>query len=470
MTADDRSRAGGLFADLYELRMAASYLQHGMTDTATFSLFARKLPARRGFLVAAGLAEALDFLEGFGFDDAGLAWLGREADLDGRTLSALRAMHFTGDVYAVPEGRVVFADEPLLEVTAPLPEAQLVETGLLNALTYATAIAAKAARCRLAAEGAELIDFSARRTHGRQAARVAARVSAIVGFAGTSDTEAARELGLRAVGTMAHSYIQAFGSDHDAFRAFATDFPSASVFLVDTYQTLDGVRAAVDVIGELGLTGRIGIRLDSGDLAGLAFGARRILDAAGLRHVRIMASGGLDEDAIAELVAARAPLDAYGIGTRMGTSADAPSLDTAYKLVEYAGRPVMKLSPGKATLPGAKQVWRGPDGDVLGLREEPGPQGDRTLLVPVMAAGVRTGAGRDAVDLAAARHRFATDLAWLPSEAQRLDMPRPVVAVVSDRLAGLRRQTAARAGTAVPLTPHENGPHPAGGGPRPAGA
>ncbi|GAA2002579.1 nicotinate phosphoribosyltransferase [Catenulispora subtropica] len=450
MTADDPGRDTGLFADLYELRMAASYLRHGMTETATFSLFARDLPARRGFLVAAGLAGALDFLERFRFGDADLAWLGREADLDGRTLTALGAMRFTGDVHAVPEGRVVFADEPLLEVTAPLPEAQLVETGLLNAMTHATAIASKAARCRLAADGADLIDFSARRTHGREAARVAARASAIVGFDGTSDTEAARELGVPAVGTMAHSYVQAFGADRDAFRAFATDFPSVSVFLVDTYRTLDGVRAAVDVISELGLTGRLGIRLDSGDLAGLAFGARRILDAAGLDNVRIMASGGLDEDAIAELVTARAPIDSYGIGTRMGTSADAPSLDTAYKLVEYAGRPVMKLSVGKATLPGAKQVWRGPDGDTLGLREEPGPQGHESLLVPVMANGVRTGTGLDAVDLGAARHRFDTDLAWLPAQARLLALPRPVVPVVSERLAGLRRQTAARSGTAAP--------------------
>lgn len=445
MSVDCSGKPTGLFTDLYELRMASSYLRRGMTDTAVFSLFVRDLPPRRGFLVAAGLSEALAYLADFGFGDEDLAWLRREVGLDGQTLAALRAMRFTGDVFAVPEGRLVFADEPLLEVTAPLPEAQLVETGLVNTLTYATAIASKAARCRLAAAGAELIDFSARRTHGRQAARVASRASAITGFAGTSDTEAARGMGLRAVGTMAHSYIEAIGSDHAAFRAYATDFPTAPVFLVDTFNTLDGVRAAVDVIKELGLAGPLGIRLDSGDLAGLAYGARLILDQAGLTDVRIMASGGLDEDAIAELVAATAPIDSYGIGTRMGTSADAPSLDSAYKLVAYAGRPVMKLSPGKATLPGGKQVWRGRQGDVLGLREEPRPTGHEPLLVPVMVGGVRTGIGGDAVNVASAGQRFEADLEWVPEAARGLGAPVPVVPVVSRRLADLRKRVAAQA-------------------------
>ena len=442
MSIEDGSKPTGLFTDLYELRMASSYLRRGMTGTAVFSLIVRDLPPRRGFLVAAGLSEALKFLADFGFDDADVAWLRREVGLDAQTSAALRAMRFSGDVFAVPEGRLVFGGEPLLEVTAPLPEAQLVETGLLNTLTYATAIASKAARCRLAAGDAELVDFAARRAHGREAAGVAARVSAITGFAGTSDTEAAREAGLRAVGTMAHSYVEAFGADRPAFRAYATDFPAASVFLVDTYNTLDGVRAAVEVIKELGLTGPLGVRLDSGELAGLAYGARRILDEAGLTGVRIMASGGLDEDAIAELVADAAPIDSYGVGTRMGTSADAPSLDTAYKLVSYAGRPVMKLSPAKATLPGAKQVWRGAGGDVLGLREEPCPAGYEPLLVPVMVDGARTDTGCDAVRLASSRHRFEADMAWAPEAARRLDAPAPVVPVVSENLADLRRRVA----------------------------
>jgi nicotinate phosphoribosyltransferase len=436
-----------LFADLYELRMAASYLRRGMTGSATFSLAVRALPPRRGFLVAAGLAEALDFLDGFGFDEAAISWLGREVGFDSAMLSTLAELRFTGDVHAVPEGRVVFADEPLLEVTAPLPEAQLVETALLNAVTHATVVASKAARCRLAAPGAELIDFAARRTHGRQAARTAARVSAMVGFSATSDVEAARRFGLRAAGTMAHSYVEAFGSDRDAFQAFAADFPRAATFLVDTYRSLDGVQAAIDVIREFGLGDRAAIRLDSGDLAGLSWAARRMLDTAGLREVRIMASGGLDEDEIADLVAKQAPIDAYGIGTRMGVSADAPALDSAYKLVEYAGRPVMKLSPGKIGLPGAKQVFRGRTAgrcgaDVLALRDEDAPADCEPLLEPVVRQGRRTDIGRDAVDLEASRSRFDSDLARLPAAARRLRDPEAPRPAHSPRLERLSRETA----------------------------
>jgi nicotinate phosphoribosyltransferase len=439
--------AAGLFTDLYELRMAASYLRRDMTGSATFSLFVRELPPRRGFLVAAGLAEALEFLEGFCFDEAALSWLDLEARFDSAMLSMLAGVRFTGDVHAVPEGRVVFADEPLVEVTAPLPEAQLVETALLNAVTHATAVASKAARCRLAAPRAELIDFAARRTHGRQAARTAARVSAIAGFSATSDVEAARRYGLRAAGTMAHSYVEAFGDDYDAFRAFAADFPEAATFLVDTYQTLDGVRAAIDVIQELGLGDRAAIRLDSGDLAGLSWAARRMLDAAGLPKVRIMASGGLDEDSIADLAAKQAPIDSYGIGTRMGVSADAPSLDSAYKLVEYAGHPVMELSPGKISLPGAKQIFRRRgagrwSADVLALRGEDVPEDREPLLEPVMRHGQRTQAGRDAVDLRAARSRFDTDLARLPDPARRLRDPEAPRPVRSPPLEQLSRRTA----------------------------
>lgn len=436
----------GLFTDLYELRMAASYARRGMDDIATFSLFVRDLPQRRGFLVASGLPEALAYLGGFAFDDAAISWLERAARFPRGLLPALRDLRFTGDVFAVPEGRVVLAEEPLLEVTAPLPQAQAVETGLLNAVTYATAVASKAARCRLAAEGAELIDFAARRAPGREAARTTARVSAITGFAGTSDVEAARRFGLRAVGTMAHSYIEAFGADPDAFRAFASDFPDAAVFLVDTYDTAEGVRYAAEIIAESGLEDRAGIRLDSGDLAALAHAARQALNEAGLPRTRIMASGGLDEDAIADLVGQRAPIDSYAVGTRMGVSADAPSLDSAYKLVEYASRAKMKLSPGKCTLPGAKQVFRDSVGyfrdDVLALREETAPAGYEPLLVPVMRGGELTAGAEAALDPGAARERFASDLPRLPAGARRLrapDAPRPVHSAALDRL---RRRTA----------------------------
>jgi nicotinate phosphoribosyltransferase len=431
----------GLHTDLYEVRMAASYLRRGMAGRATFSLFARRLPRRRGFLVAAGLSDALDFLERFGFDDGELAYLREVVGLDERAVAALRWTRFTGEVWAVPEGVVVFADEPLLEVTAPIAQAQLIETVLLNLVTFQTTVASKAARCRLAASGAELIDFAFRRTHGVDAAMGVARAAAIAGFAATSNVEAARRYGLRPAGTMAHSYVEAFGDERAAFRAFATDFPDRPVFLVDTYDTAAGVHNAVAVTAELHPTGPVGIRLDSGDLGTLAKQGRAILDAAGLTDARIVASGGLDEDSIAALVTQGAPIDAYGVGTRMGVSRDAPSLDSAYKLVAYAGRPVLKLSPGKATLPGAKQVYRGPtaaDGDVIALRDGPAPRGWRPLLVPVMRGGRRLQPADAAGDVRAARRRFDTDLAWLPAGARRLDDPEPVVAAFSPRLAALR--------------------------------
>ncbi|HKS48527.1 MAG TPA: nicotinate phosphoribosyltransferase [Amycolatopsis sp.] len=416
----------GLHTDLYEIRMATSYLRRGMTEPATFSLFARALPDDRGFLVCAGLADCLDFLARFHFDDEELDYLGEELGLPDSDLDALAHLCFEGDVWAVPEGRVVFANEPLLEVTAPLPQAQLVETALLNFLTFSTAVATKAARCRIAADGAALVDFSARRTHGVNAAFAAARLSAMVGFAGTSHVASACRFGLWPVGTMAHSYIEAFSSEREAFRAFAEDFPEATVFLVDTYDTLAGVHTAIDVAKTLNLPGgRVAVRLDSGDLDALARAARKILDDEGLPGARIMASGGLDEHAIARLTAAGAPIDSYGVGTKMGVSADAPSLDTAYKLVEYAGRPVMKRSTGKATFPGPKQIYRGESGepDVLALRTEPPPEGYRPLLTPVMRTGERVGSGHELFD---ARSRFEHDLAWLPEAALRLRAAEPV--------------------------------------------
>ncbi|MDA3625151.1 nicotinate phosphoribosyltransferase [Saccharopolyspora oryzae] len=413
----------GSCADLYEIRMAASYLRRGMLGPATFSLFARKLPPQRGFLVAAGLADCLDFLQDLHFDDAELAYLGDVTRLPEADLAALGRLRFTGDVRAVPEGRVVFADEPLLEVTAPLPEAQLVETALLNFTTFQTAVAAKAARCHLAAPEADLIDFAARRTHGLEAARAVARASAIAGFAGTSYVAAAREFGILAAGTMAHSYVEAFPDERTAFRAFAADFPDTAVFLVDTYDTPHGVRTAIEVARELPAGSDIGIRLDSGDLGALAVEARRMFDEAGMTHARIMASGGLDEHELADLAAA--PIDVFGVGTRMGVSADAPSLDSAFKLVEYEGSPVMKLSAGKRTAPAAKQVYRGETGqpDLLALRAEDPPAGREPLLVPVMRGGERMG---ETEPVSAARGRFERDLRWLPEAARSLTDPAPV--------------------------------------------
>ncbi len=410
---------GALLTDLYELNMAASYLRRGMRGPATFSLFIRELPAGWGFFVACGLEGCLDFLEELSFEEEDLSYLRETQGYDEDVLNAFRKLRFTGEVRAVPEGRLVFPGEPLLEVTAPLPEAQMVETALLNQITYQTAIASKAARCRLAAPDRELVDFSFRRVHGVEASVRVARASAIVGFSATSNVHAARALGLDASGTMAHSYVEAFRSEAEAFRAFAEDFPGRVVLLVDTYDTLRGVEKAIAIAREMAGRGDrlAGIRLDSGDLGALAARARSLLDGAGLPDVRIFASGALDERRIAELAAA--PIDAFGVGSRVGVPQDAPTLDSAYKLVEYDGHPVAKLSTGKATLPGRKQVWRRPGfgGDTIGLADEPGPDGAEPLLHPVMRGGERLDRG----GLAEARERFAADLEALPAALRSLD-------------------------------------------------
>jgi nicotinate phosphoribosyltransferase len=430
--------SSALLTDLYEVRMAASFRRRRMDGLATFSLFFRAMPRQRGFLVACGLEACLEFLADLAIDDGdleALAGLGvAVADLD-----ALRGLRFSGDVWAIPEGTIVFADEPVLEVTAPIAEAQLVETYLLNQITFATAVASKAARCVLAAGDAGIVDFAFRRTHGRDAAMAVARATAIVGFAATSNVEAARRFGLTATGTMAHSYVEAFPTEQEAFRAFAEDNPANAVLLVDTYDTITGVRHAIEVLRDLGLGDRAGIRIDSGDLAALSAEARRMLDAAGLRGTRVFASGSLDELAIDALRAAGAPIDAYGVGTKVGVSADAPSLESVYKLVEYGGRPVMKLSPEKATAPGAKQVFRGPAGDVVGLRDDDPPPGAAALLVPVMRAGSRL---LEAPSLDDARHRFRAGLAALPADARRLRAPTQHLVRWTPRATALRQEVA----------------------------
>ena len=412
----------GLLTDLYELNMAASYLRRGMDGEATFSLFVRQLPKTRGFLVAAGLEACLTFLESFGFTEEELDYLGRELGFEDELLDALGAVRFRGEVWAVPEGRIVYANEPLLELTAPIAVAQLVEPYLLNQITFQTTIASKAARCVLAADGRDVVDFSLRRTQGLEAALAVARCSSIVGFVATSNVEAARRYGLTAAGTMAHSYVESFEREADAFRTFAQDFPTRTTFLVDTYDTLNGVRVAIDVIREIGLREHLGVRLDSGDLLALSRQTRTLLDEAELPEVRIFASGGLDELELDRLVRDGAPIDAFGVGTRVGVSADAPTLDSAYKLVEYDGQPMMKLSENKATEPGRKQVFRGPEGDVVGLRDEPLPGDHEPLLVPVMSGGERTGPHRT---LETARSLFRADLEHVPEAARRLVEPEP---------------------------------------------
>ena len=413
-----------LLTDLYELNMVASYMRRGMNGQATFSLFVRRLPVTRGFLVTAGVESCLDFLEGLRFEERDLDYLRDQRQFNSSDLEAFRRLRFTGDVWAIPEGRIAFAGEPLVEVTAPLPEAQLIETYLLNQVTFETTIASKAARCVIAAAGRDLVDFSFRRTQGIEAGLDVARLSAMVGFGATSNVEAARLHGLVVAGTMAHSYVEAFSSQAGAFRAFAEDFPGRATFLVDTYDTIAGVKDAIAVIKQLSLAGPLGIRLDSGNLDDLARRGRKLLDSAGLSHVRILASGGLDELEIDALVRAGAPIDAFGVGTKMGVSADYPYLDTAYKLVRYADRPVMKLSRGKVTAPGRKQVFRRrrPFGDLVGLFEEAAPARHESLMEPLMIGGRRTEAQ---AAVAESRRRFEDDYSILPAAARDLRSPRP---------------------------------------------
>ena len=421
--------------DLYEVTMALSYLRENMRAPATFSLFVRDLPAGRGFLVAAGLDPALDYLSRFrvGRTDAQefAEVLGRPVE----DLEPLRGLTFDGQVRAVPEGRLVFAGEPLLEVTAPLPQAQLVETYLISLLCHQTTVAAKAARCVIAADGRPLVDFSLRRNHGPDAGMQAARLCALVGFAGTSNVAAASRYGIPASGTMAHSYIETFPSEEDAFRAFARAHPGPVTFLVDTYDTDHGVATAARVLADLRRGPGCAIRLDSGDLGALAHRARTALDTAGLRDVRIIASGGLDEYAVAALVRDGAPIDVFAVGTKIGVAADAPYLDAAYKLVEYDGTPVMKLSSGKATAPAPKQVFRRPGlRDLIGMANEEPPEGTEPLLRTVMLGGLRT-EPPDTLD--AARARFEADLAQLPETARRIEDPVAPVPAVSTRLSVL---------------------------------
>lgn len=441
--------------DLYEVTMAMSYLREGMTGPATFSLFVRGLPAERGFLVAAGLESALDYLSGLHVGPEDVDAFASALHRPPSDLRPLLGLEFTGDVRAVPEGRIVLAGEPLLEVTAPLPQAQLAETYVLNQLSHQTAVASKAARCVLAAAGRPVVDFSLRRTHGPQAGFQAARLGAMTGFAGTSNVAAATALGLTAVGTMAHSFVEAFTTEEDAFRAFARCHPGPVTLLVDTYDTEEGVRVAARVLRDLDHAARgpgSAVRLDSGDLGALAVRARSLLDDAGLPDVRIVASGGLDEYAVDELVRSGAPIDTYAVGTRVGVSADAPYLDSAYKLVEYDGRPVMKLSSAKVTAPGPKQVFRRPGCvNVIALADERPPDGGVPLLETVMRGGRRTGAGPT---LDECRERFTADLDGLPPAARRIREPVAPRATASERLSALAARVRRRIGertTAAPV-------------------
>ena len=439
-----------LLTDLYELTMAQAYLAEGMSGTAVFSLFTRRLPAGRNYLVAAGLEDGLRALESLRFEKAALDWLASLRLFDDRLLAWLASFRFSGDVEAAPEGTPLFGGEPLLEVTAPIAEAQLVETLLMNQVHLQTVAASKAARVVAAARGRTVVDFGARRMHGADAAVKVARAAYLAGCDSTSDVLAGFLYGIPLAGTMAHSYVQAHASEAEAFRAFARTWP-ATVLLVDTYDTLEGVREVVRLSRQLGRDFQIrAVRLDSGDLLELSRAARRMLDEAGLQRVGLFASGGLDERAVDALVRAGAPIGGFGVGTAMGVSGDAPALDVAYKLVSYDGRPRLKLSTGKELWPGPKQVFRverdgKADRDLLARRGE--ELTGRPLLVPAMRAGRRL----PAPALAEARDHARRERERLPERLLSLDPADPPYPVEpSEGLRALRDRLAAEHALASP--------------------
>ena len=387
-------RAGPLFTDLYELTMAASYFAHGVSDTATFSLFIRDVYATRNYFVAAGLEQVLDELAAFQFSDPDISYLQSTGRFSEHFLDRLVQLRFTGNVYAMPEGTVFFANEPVMEVTAPIVEAQLIETFVLNTVGFQTMIASKAARCFHTADGRPLIDFSMRRTQGQDAGIKVARSTFIAGFAATSNVLAGKIYGIPISGTMAHSYVSAFDDERDAFFAYADTFPDHSIFLIDTYDSVKGARHAAAVAKEMKKKGHalLGVRLDSGDMVSLSQKVRKILDDAGLYDVEIFASSGFDEFKIAKIISEGAAIDAFGVGTKVGVCADAPFVDVVYKMVRFKGRDVRKLSPGKVTLAGEKQVFRKSDQngryleDIIGQRNDVIAEG-KFLLEKVMENG-----------------------------------------------------------------------------------
>jgi nicotinate phosphoribosyltransferase len=434
------SATGPLLTDLYQLNMIQAYLDHGDTQTAVFEFFVRTMPARRGFFVAAGLHQALDFLENLRFSTAEIDWLKSTGRFKKNLLDYLAALRFEGDVHAMPEGTVFFANEPILRVTAPMPQAQFVETRLINILHFQTLVAAKAARMMLAAPNKVLVDFGFRRAHGAEAGLMAARASFIVGFAGTATMLAGEQFGIPLYGTMAHSFIESFNDEAAAFEAFARSRPDNLVLLLDTYDTEAAARKVVALAPRLeaqGITVRA-VRLDSGDLVALSKRVRQILDEGGLAKVTIFVSGGLDEDSLADFTRKNAPIDGIGVGTSLTTSSDVPAVDCVYKLQEYAGLPRRKRSEKKATWPGRKQVWRryGADGrlagDILALEghDKPG----EPLIQQVMERGRRLRPPETLTDI---RRRVKRELERLPESLRHLEPNATYPVEVADELVKL---------------------------------
>ena len=431
-----------LLTDLYQLTMLQAYFDQGMNDTAVFEFFVRKLPENRNFLLAAGLEQVLDYLETLRFSDAEITWLERCGRFHTRFVASLADLRFTGSVEAMPEGSVFFPNEPILRVTAPLREAQLVETRIINLLQFQTMVATKAARVRLAATEHLLVDFGLRRAHGAEAALLSARASFLAGFDGSSNVLAGMRWDIPIFGTMAHSFIQAHDDETAAFEDFARSHPNANTLLIDTYDTEAAARALVPLAARLAADGiKIqAVRIDSGDLGVRARQVRAILNAGGLTDVHIFVSGNLDEYAVADLIGTDAPIDGYGVGTRMNTSSDRPYLDCVYKLQEYAGRPRRKRSEGKATWPGRKQVFRRLDvdgrmaGDVLTVQSDDQP--GSPLLRSVMRSGRRLNPSPPLADV---RAHARAELARLPSLQRELGASAVYPVQVSPALEALAR-------------------------------
>lgn len=433
-----KTQHAALLTDLYQLTMLQAYHREGMSGTATFELFVRKIPPNRNFLIAAGLEQLVEFLEDFEFSDEECEWLGTLDYFTPEFIDHLSKLRFTGDVYAIPEGTVFFQNEPIVRVTAPIAEAQIIETRLINIVQLQTMIASKAARSALAAPGKLLVDFGLRRAHGAEAGLMAARAAYLAGFDGTSNVLAGKLFDIPVYGTMAHSYIMAHDDEVEAFERFAESLPGNVLLLIDTYDTLEAARKVVALaprLAERNIPIK-GVRLDSGDMAELAKGVRSILDEGGLTECSIFASGDLDEHELLRMLGAGAPIDGFGVGTRLTTSQDMPYLNCAYKLQEYAGRPRRKRSKGKENWPGRKQVYRRYDDeghmlhDVMAEESESQIEGE-PLLRQVMAKGKRVGAQET---LAVMRERLRGQLQQLPPALKAIEDGAVYTVLISDGL------------------------------------
>ncbi len=439
------SNTSALLTDLYMLTMLQGFFHEGMEGPATYEFFVRDLPPERGFLLAAGLEQVLEYLETVRFSEQELAWLASTERFDQDFVNYLGRFRFSGDVYAMAEGTVFFPNEPILSVTAPIPQAQFIETRVINLLHFQTLLASKAARCVLVAPGKLLVEFGLRRAHGAEAGLLAARAAYLAGFGGTATVLAGKQYDIPIFGSMAHSFVQAHSTESAAFEAFAHAQPNNVVLLIDTYDTEAAAQKVVELAPRLKAEGIAikGVRLDSGNLGDHARKVRKILDEGGLSRTNIFSSGNLDEHMLRELLQAGAPIDGFGIGTRLDTSADAPYLDCAYKLVEYAGHPRRKRSEGKATWPGRKQVYRDYDdqgqymqADVITMEDDV-PQGV-PLIQAVMKGGQRL---QPAEPLATSRERAARQLAQLPEHLRALGTTPPFLVTISPALEALARET-----------------------------